>query len=111
MQDIAPSLHSSSLPPGVLKTGQSAVQDTGLAQIQLDDEGLETVARIDRPAAVGDRLVLRCALADLRSGLYRLEEALQLAAEVGYAGEDAEAADGEDAETSHDADTRVAIVL
>lgn len=86
------------------------LQDTGLAQIQLDDEGLETVTRIDRPAAVGEQLVLRCAFADARSGLYRLEEAQLPAAEVLYAGEAAEA-DEEGAESSHDAEDRVAIVL
>ena len=87
-----------------------ALQDTGLAQIQLDEEGLETVTRIDRPAAVGEQLVLRCAFADARGGLYRLEEAQLPAAELPFDGEAAEA-DMESFESSHDAEDRVAIVL
>ena len=87
------------------------LQETGLAQIQLDNEGLETVTRIDRPAAVGEQLVLRCAFADARSGLYRLEEAQLPPMEVPYAGEAAEVADEEGTGNSHNADDRVAIVL
>lgn len=51
------------------------LQDTGLAQVQLKEEGLETVVRIDRPARVGEHLQLACSHTDVRSGLYRLEEA------------------------------------
>ncbi|CAL8468647.1 g8187 [Coccomyxa elongata] len=68
-------------------------QDTGLAQVQLDESGLETVVRIDRPATVGERLELRCASTDVRAGIYRLEEAHRLPAqqaEGAYLGEPGE---------------------
>lgn len=57
------------------------MQDTGLAQVQLDESGLETVVRIDRPATVGEHLELRCASTDVRAGIYRLEEAHRLPAQ------------------------------
>ena len=57
------------------------VQDTGLAQVLLDESGLETVVRIDRPATVGERLELLCASTDVRAGIYRLEEASPLLAQ------------------------------
>ena len=93
---------------------QSAVQETGLAQVQLDEEGLETVVRVDRPAAVGERLLLRCAFTDARSGLYRLEEALPDGTVLQYIGEEDEAASEEAVDSSavvHEADDRVAMML
>ena len=93
---------------------QRAVQETGLAQVQLDAEGLETVVRVDRPAAVGERLLLRCAFTDARSGLYRLEEALPDGTALQYVGEEGEAASEEAVESSaaiHEADDRVAMML
>lgn len=90
------------------------MQDTGLAQVQLEDEGLETVVRVDRPAAVGERLLLRCAFTEPRSGLYRLEEAIPTSVELQYIGEEAKAVDEEATESSvgaHEAEDRVAIVL
>ncbi|KAK9915314.1 hypothetical protein WJX75_007493 [Coccomyxa subellipsoidea] len=58
-------------------------QDTGLAQVQLEESALETVVRIDRPAKIGERLELSCAAADARMGVYRLEEAYQLPSQQG----------------------------
>jgi hypothetical protein len=43
--------------------------------VQLEEEGLETVVRIDRPARLGERLLLACVHTDVRSGMFRLEEA------------------------------------
>lgn len=63
-----------------------------MAQVQLEESALEAVVRIDRPAKVGERLVLSCAAADPRNGLYRLEEAPRLPQE-GANGE-SEAAEG-----------------
>ena len=61
----------------------SLAQDTGLAQVQLEESALETVVRIDRPAKIGERLELSCAAADARMGVYRLEEAYQLPSQQG----------------------------
>ena len=76
------------------------VQDTGLAQVQLEEEGIETVVPINRPAKVGERLLLRCVFTDVRGNLYRLEEdfrpqhetADQYLGEPGEADEDADEA-------------------
>lgn len=79
-----------------VRPGQGAAQDTGLAQVQLEDEGLETVVRVDRPAQLGERLSLRCAFTEARAGLYRLEEALPSLADPGvHSGYTGEAAEGE----------------
>jgi len=87
------------------------VQDTGLAQVQLEEEGLETVTRVDRPAMVGENLVLRCAFTDARGGQYRLEEAQLPADKAQYAGEAAEGADEDTTETGHESEDRVAVML
>ena len=95
-----------------MRPGQGAAQDTGLAQVQLEGEGLETVVRVDRPAQPGERLSLRCAFTDARAGLYRLEEALPSVANPdvpGYIGEAAEGETGEEevAESGTEAEDRI----
>ncbi|KAK9829763.1 hypothetical protein WJX72_007759 [[Myrmecia] bisecta] len=49
-------------------------QDLGLARVLLEDLGLETVTRINRPLMPGERLQLACTFVDVRNGLFRLEE-------------------------------------
>lgn len=94
-----------------VRPGQGAAQDTGLAQVQLEGEGLETVVRVDRPAKPGERLSLRCAFTDARAGLYRLEEALPSLADpdVPGSGEAAEGETGEEevAESGIEAEDRI----
>lgn len=46
-----------------------------MALVRLEGLGVETTVNIDRPAAVGERLRLRCIAAEPRTGFYRLEEA------------------------------------
>jgi hypothetical protein len=79
--------------------------------VQLEAEGLETIVRVDRPAQLGERLLLRCAFTDARAGLYRLEEALPCVAVSnlpGYVGEAAEGEAGEEevAESGVEAENR-----
>lgn len=50
-------------------------QENGLARVLLNDLGLETIARIVRPAAPGSKLIVRCTSADPGMGVYRLTEA------------------------------------
>jgi len=57
------------------RRARGGAQETGVALVRLRDLGIETVVVINRPAAVGARLRLRCAAADPRQGHYRLEEA------------------------------------
>ena len=48
-----------------------------MALVRLEGLGVETAVNIDRPAAVGDRLRLRCIAAEPRTGFYRLGEAAE----------------------------------
>jgi exoribonuclease-2 len=50
-------------------------QENGLARVLLNDLGLETIARIVRPATPGTKLIVRCSSADPGLGIYRLTEA------------------------------------
>lgn len=49
-------------------------QESGLGAVLLDDLGLETVARINRPASPGAPLRVRCVHADPEQGVFRLED-------------------------------------
>jgi len=49
-------------------------QESGLASLLIEQLGLEIVHRVDRPAAPGDVLQLKCTQVDRLSGVYRLEE-------------------------------------
>ena len=44
------------------------LQESGLARVLLQDLGLETVMRIDRPASPGDKLSVRCKFVDVPTG-------------------------------------------
>ena len=52
-----------------------APQERGVALVRLEGLGVETAVNINRPAAVGERLRLRCLAAEPRTGFYRLDEA------------------------------------
>eukprot|EP00891_Asterochloris_glomerata_P003086 jgi/Astpho2/3086/Aster-x0560 len=80
--------------------------ESGLARVLLQDLGLETVMRIDRPASPGDVLDVRCKFVDVPTGRYTLTEAEPIweetaAIEVAQTGESYSS--GEDEEDLSDA--------
>eukprot|EP01024_Parvocaulis_polyphysoides_P033495 TRINITY_DN29788_c0_g2_i1.p1 TRINITY_DN29788_c0_g2~~TRINITY_DN29788_c0_g2_i1.p1 ORF type:complete len:288 (-),score=56.00 TRINITY_DN29788_c0_g2_i1:366-1100(-) len=52
-------------------------QEFGLAQALVEDFGLEVVAKIHRPVALGEYVTLRVADVNVPSGLFRLEEPME----------------------------------
>ena len=50
-------------------------QEAGLGRVLLEEMGLETVVRINRPVRPGDELEVRCSHVDVKQGVWRLDAA------------------------------------
>lgn len=50
------------------------MQESGLARVLLQDIGLETVMKINRPAQPGDKLTAYVGYVDVVKGIYKFEE-------------------------------------
>lgn len=51
-----------------------ALQEAGLARILLEDVGLETVVRINRPARLGEKLMVSVGFVDVPKGIFKFDE-------------------------------------
>ena len=50
------------------------MQEAGLARILLEEVGLETVVRLNRPARLGDKLAVSVGFVDVPKGIFKFDE-------------------------------------
>lgn len=70
--------HAGRVPAEVLL----GVQEAGLARILLEDIGLETIMKINRPAQPGDKLTVSVGYVDIPKGVYKFEESLTSSTDI-----------------------------
>ena len=67
-----------------------------MAKVLLNNLGLETIARVDRPAMIGETLHLKCTFIDVSEGIVKLADATRFDLETDDALVDAIEGDGAD---------------
>ena len=74
--------------------------EKALAKVLWHELGLETIARVDKPAVAGDALQLRCTHLDVPEGIFKFTDVTHLDALGTNAGAEDEDGEHEDLERS-----------
>ena len=76
------------------------LQESGLARVLLEEIGLETVMKVNRPAQSGDRFTVSVGYVDVPKGIFKLEEDLSGSADMLPEDEDNESDDAASSDVS-----------